>query len=57
MIDYFYQIRQLRGFETRGVGPVDGKDHIGGNYSAYASFSTTFPNPFPEKWNADSSFF
>ena len=26
--------RRLRGFEKNKVGPVDGKDHIGGNYAA-----------------------
>ena len=49
--------RKLRGFESYGVGPKDGKDHVGGNYSAYASISSTIPNPFPEKWNAKSIIF
>ena len=47
----------LRGFENQGIGPKDGKDHIGGNYSMYGSISSTFPNPFPDKWNAKSIFF
>ena len=49
--------RELRGFESRGIGPKDGNDHIGGNYSAFASVSSTFPNYLPEKWNANSSIF
>ena len=49
--------RDLRGFESRGIGPKDGNDHIGGNYSAFASVSSTFPNYLPEKWNANSSIF
>ena len=53
----FSTSRQIRGFESRGIGPRDGKDQIGGNYSAFASVSTTFPNYLPEKWNANSSFF
>ena len=53
----FLSSRNLRGFESYGVGPIDNNDHIGGNYSAYASFSSSFPNPLPEKWNANSSFF
>lgn len=53
----FLNQSNLRGFESFGVGPIDGKDHIGGNYSAYTSISTTLPNPFPEKWNAKSIIF
>jgi outer membrane protein insertion porin family len=49
--------REMRGFENRGIGPKDGKDHVGGNYSAFASISSTFPNYLPEKWNANSSVF
>lgn len=47
----------LRGFENQGIGPKDGKDHVGGNYSMYGSVSSTFPNPLPDKWNANSIFF
>ncbi|MDB3873135.1 outer membrane protein assembly factor BamA [Pelagibacteraceae bacterium] len=53
----FLSSRNLRGFENYGVGPKDGKDHIGGNYSAYSSLASTIPNPLPEKWNADSIIF
>lgn len=53
----FLNNKRLRGFESLGIGPKDGKDHIGGNYSAYASLSSTFPNPLPEKWNAKSIMF
>jgi len=53
----FLSSKNLRGFESYGVGPKDGKDHIGGNYSAYTSIASTFPNPFPEKWNANSIMF
>ena len=53
----FLTNRKLRGFENYGIGPKDNKDHIGGNYSAYASISSTFPNPFPDKWNAKSILF
>ena len=53
----FLSSRQLRGFENYGVGPKDGKEHIGGNYSAYTNFSSTIPNPFPDKWNAKTQIF
>jgi len=44
----FASSRDLKGFATRGVGPVDGGDHIGGNYLASLSLKSTFPNPLPE---------
>ena len=53
----FLSQSNLRGFESFGVGPIDGKDHVGGNYSAYSSISTTVPNPLPQKWNAKSIIF
>lgn len=48
---------KLRGFESFGIGPKSGTDHIGGNYSAYTSIATTFPNPLPDKWRAKSILF
>lgn len=53
----FLSSSNLRGFESRGIGPKDGTEHIGGNYSAFASLSTTFPNHLPEKWNAKTILF
>ena len=53
----FLRQSQLRGFESYGIGPKDGSDHIGGNYSAYASLSSTIPNPIPDSWNAKSIIF
>ena len=53
----FLTNKKLRGFENFGVGPKDGKDHVGGNYSAYANFSSTVPNAIPDKWNAKSIVF
>ena len=53
----FLTSRNLRGFESYGIGPKDGKDHIGGNYSAFSSISSTVPNPLPDKWNANSIVF
>ena len=53
----FLSSRNLRGFENYGIGPKDGKDHIGGNYSAYSSIASTIPNPIPDKWNANSIVF
>jgi len=53
----FLSSRNLRGFENYGIGPKDGKDYIGGNYSAYSSIASTIPNPLPDKWNANSIVF
>ena len=53
----FLSSSQLRGFESQGIGPKDNKDHVGGNYSAYSSISSTIPNFLPEKWNANSIVF
>lgn len=53
----FLSNNQIRGFETYGIGPIDGSDHIGGNYSFFSSISSTIPNGLPEKWNANSSLF
>ena len=47
----------IKGFETRGIGPVDGGDHVGGNNLATLSFKSTFPNPIPDNLRANSYFF
>ena len=49
--------RRLRGFEKNKVGPVDGTDHIGGNFAAAANFETNLPNIFPEDTNTDITLF
>ena len=47
----------LRGFEQRGLGPVDSGDHIGGNNLATLSLKSTFPNPVPENYRATTFLF
>jgi len=47
----------LRGFESRGVGPVDNGDHIGGNNLAILTIKSTFPNPIPESLKANTFIF
>tara|TARA_A100001015_G_C15035594_1_gene736035 strand:+ start:287 stop:2518 length:2232 start_codon:yes stop_codon:yes gene_type:complete len=49
--------RRLRGFEHNKIGPVDGSDHVGGNYSAALNFETNLPNVLPENTNADVGLF
>lgn len=47
----------LRGFKSRGVGPRDGSDHVGGNYSVNSTISSTIPNFIPETWNTSTGIF
>ena len=49
--------KRLRGFEKGKIGPVDGKDHIGGNYAAAVNLEANLPNILPEDTNADMSVF
>ena len=48
---------KLRGFERGKVGPLDGTDHIGGNYAAALNFEANLPNLLPESSGADVGFF
>ena len=49
--------RRLRGFEKGKIGPIDGTDHVGGNYAASVNFETNLPNILPESTNTDISLF
>ena len=49
--------RRLRGFEQNKVGPVDGSDHIGGNYAAAINLETNLPNLLPDATNIDVGLF
>jgi len=53
----FTSTSDLRGFEQRGVGPVDSGDHIGANNLATLSLKSTFPNPVPENLRATTFLF
>ena len=48
---------RLRGFENSKVGPIDGSDHIGGNYASAINFETNLPNLLPESSNTDVGLF
>ncbi len=48
---------RLRGFNTRKVGPKDGDDYIGGNYTAGLSAEAQLPNLLPESYRTDISVF
>ena len=49
--------KRLRGFEPGKIGPKDGDDYIGGNYSTSLNLEANFPNFFPEKSNAEIGLF
>ena len=49
--------RSLRGFKAGKVGPKDGKEYVGGNYSSVANLETNLPNFFPESTNIDLGLF
>ena len=48
---------RLRGFERGKVGPVDGADHVGGNYAAALNFDVSLPNFLPESTKTDVALF
>ncbi|MGR3619446.1 MAG: outer membrane protein assembly factor BamA [Roseovarius sp.] len=40
----------IRGFEPNGMGPVEGSEHLGGNYFAAVKFEAEFPLGLPEEY-------
>jgi outer membrane protein insertion porin family len=53
----FASASELRGFESRAVGPIDSGSHVGGNNLAILNFRSTFPNPIPDSLRANSYLF
>ena len=49
--------KRLRGFKTNRVGPKDGDDWIGGNYTTALGFEAQLPNLLPEATRTDVSAF
>ena len=49
--------RRLRGFKKNKVGPIDGTDHVGGNYAAAFNLEANLPNLLPENTKTDVSAF
>ena len=49
--------RRLRGFQKNKIGPLDGTDHIGGNYASALNFEGSMPNLLPENTNMDLKVF
>ena len=53
----FVPISKLRGFESGKVGPMDGADFIGGNYTTGVNISSTIPQILPNSDNTNFSIF
>jgi len=53
----FVPASKLRGFESGKVGPKDGADYVGGNYSMSFNASTTLPQILPNLQNTNFSIF
>ena len=49
--------KRLRGFEKNRVGPIDGNDHVGGNYAAALNFEANLPKLLPDNTNTDVGLF
>ena len=49
--------KRLRGFENGKIGPLDGKDHVGGNYAAALNLEASLPNFLPEATKTDIKLF
>ena len=47
----------MRGFNTYKVGPKDGDDYIGGNYTTSLNLEAQLPNLLPESYRTDFSLF
>ena len=48
---------KLRGFNTYKIGPKDGEDYIGGNYTTAIGVEAQLPNLLPESYRTDVSVF
>ena len=53
----FLPQKRLRGFNVLKVGPKDGEDYIGGNYTTAMGFEAQLPNLLPESTRTDISLF
>ena len=49
--------KRLRGFEKGKVGPVDSKDHVGGNYVSAINLEANLPNFLPESTRTEVGIF
>ena len=53
----FLPSNRMRGFKRGKIGPIDGSDHVGGNYAAALNFQASLPNVLPEEYKTDFNLF
>tara|TARA_A100000164_G_C21934131_1_gene787165 strand:- start:1488 stop:3731 length:2244 start_codon:yes stop_codon:yes gene_type:complete len=53
----FLSTNRLRGFKSGKLGPLDGTDHVGGNYATALNFEANLPKLLPESTQTDISLF
>src|SRR6056297_80053 len=47
----------MRGFEPNGMGPIEGTEHLGGDFYAVAKFEAEFPLGLPEEYGISGGAF
>lgn len=47
----------MRGFEPNGMGPIEGNEHLGGDYFAVAKFEAEFPIGLPDEYGISGGAF
>lgn len=47
----------MRGFEPNGMGPIEGNEHLGGDYFAVAKFEAEFPIGIPDEYGISGGAF
>ena len=53
----FFWLEKIRGFQKSKIGPVDGSDHVGGNYATALNLEANLPNLLPDSSNLDVGLF
>ena len=53
----YLRTKRIRGFKSGKIGPVDGTEHIGGNYATALNFEANLPKILPESTNMDFGLF
>ncbi len=52
-----YASQVMRGFEPNGMGPIEGLEHLGGDYYAVAKFEAEFPLGLPDEYGISGGAF
>ena len=52
-----YSGQVIRGFEPNGIGPIEGTEHLGGNFFAALKLDAEFPLGLPEEYGVTGGAF